>query len=339
MAQEIEFRLRIEGPDIDREIPLRRRKISLVSPQHAELENDGRQCWLRDLNSPDGTKHNGQPIEPQTRVPLSHGDVIEIGPYRITFSQIPAPAAQEEESPATSEEAHQTPPPALEEEEEVVEQALDRIDGGDSPPPPPSTWLIDWLPPQPPHDLAPYGLSIYGRKLLRYLPDIYHPPTLKEPEPFQWPSPDTFIPRFLGVIEAILTPIEWNIDNFDLFLNPGTAPTGFLPWLEQWFELTYEPSWDEARRRELLKQAHWLFTWQGTKKGMSKLLEIYAGVEPEILEHDSDEMADIFVVILRLPDNHKAEEKIVTRLIENYKPAHTRYELRLSKMVETPPVE
>ncbi len=80
-------------------------------------------------------------------------------------------------------------------------------------------------------------MELHGRRLLDYLPGIYHSEHME---------------RFLGIFEATLNPIEWTIDNFDLFLNPATAPGAFLGWLAEWFDITFDPSWSDTQRRQLL---------------------------------------------------------------------------------------
>jgi phage tail-like protein len=322
MAQEVELRLRIEGPEPKKEGPIPRGKLTIgrgisnkvnlkhqqVSRRHAELEYTGVEAWLTDLASTVGTFVNGQKLEPHVPTLLEDGNIIEIGPYKLTFN----PQAEKQ--------------PEIEENEGISSQ------GGGSPPAssPPVTALAPLPPPQFPQ-LSAYGLSLYGWRLLQYLPEIYHPSTFNEVDEVRYPSPVTFIPRFLGVFEAILTPIEWNVDNFDLFLNPGTAPVDFLPWLAGWFQIVFEPSWGEAKRRTFLKEAHWLFAWRGTKKALSRVLEIYTGVLPEIEEFETDELPDAYTfnVIIRPLQGQPVDPQIVERLIEANKPAHTIHKLRI----------
>ena len=73
-----------------------------------------------------------------------------------------------------------------------------------------------------------------GKLLLSYLPGIYH---------------TEFMSHFLAIFEAVLFPVEWQIDNFDLFLDPGTAPRNFLPWLANWFDIVFDSTWSEAQQR------------------------------------------------------------------------------------------
>lgn len=351
MADKVEFKLRIEGPDLQTEGPIPQRKIVIgsrtlkapgVSERHAELEHDGVTCRLTDLRSASGTFVNGRKLDPDVATLLHHGDVIEIGPYRLTISQVVVAAGEAEDLVETSSTAG----PAVEDGEQGNTSPL--LDGGAIPaehlpetadddrdeishngegllPPEPPTALA--LPPLPiDPELIRYGLSIYGHRLLSYLPEIYHLPQ-RDGIYATRILPETFIPRFLGVFEALLTPIEWNIDNFDLYLNPGTTPTDFLPWLAEWYQIAYQPTWDEPKRRTFLKEAYCLFAWRGTKKALSRALEIYTGAKPEIEEPETDDMANTFRVTVRVRPGQTVDRQTVEQLIEINKPAHTLHEL------------
>jgi pSer/pThr/pTyr-binding forkhead associated (FHA) protein len=61
-----------------------------VSRSHAQIEFEGAQCRLEDLDSANGTRVNGQQVE---QVNISPGDVIQIGDstlrYEIDFTMAP----------------------------------------------------------------------------------------------------------------------------------------------------------------------------------------------------------------------------------------------------------
>jgi uncharacterized ubiquitin-like protein YukD len=50
-----------------------------ISRRHAQIEQEGRQFYLVDLVSVNGTKINGQRIPPNKKSPIRNGDVIEFG--------------------------------------------------------------------------------------------------------------------------------------------------------------------------------------------------------------------------------------------------------------------
>jgi len=132
--------------------------------------------------------------------------------------------------------------------------------------------------------------------------------------------------RFLGIFESILAPIEWNIDNFDLFLSPSTCPSAFLPWLANWFEVIFDDTWNEKKRRDFLREAHQLYTRRGTKQALSRTLEIYTGVKPEIDDLAEDLEPHTFRIFLPLQAKEVSLGNVEV-LINAHKPAHTAYEL------------
>jgi phage tail-like protein len=146
---------------------------------------------------------------------------------------------------------------------------------------------------------------------LQYLPEIYH---------------TRFMGRFLALFESIWTPLEWQVENFDLYLSPRTAPADFLPWLASWFDVVFDESWEEEQRRQLLLEAHKIFAERGTKNSMERLLQIYTECEVEI-DDTSEDLAP-FTFIVRVPKQEKELNRVlVERLIDTHKPAHTSYEL------------
>lgn len=60
----------------------------IISRQHAEIEREGGQYYLKDLNSNNGTKLNGERLLPNLRRLLKNGDLIELGKnaLRMIFS-------------------------------------------------------------------------------------------------------------------------------------------------------------------------------------------------------------------------------------------------------------
>jgi hypothetical protein len=60
---------------------------------------------------------------------------------------------------------------------------------------------------------------------------------------------------------------------------------------------------------------------------LSRYLEIYAGVTPE-LDDELDE-AHTFQVTLHVPADQQVDERLVRAIIEAEKPAHTSYKLRI----------
>jgi phage tail-like protein len=132
--------------------------------------------------------------------------------------------------------------------------------------------------------------------------------------------------RFLAIFESILSPITWTIDNFDLYLNPGTTPSGFLPWLAAWFDLVFDPTWTERQRRQLLHEAHRIYARRGTRWALSRVLEIYTGGTPTIIDTGEEIEPFHFRVILPLRCA-ELDRELIEQLIDAHKPAQTMYTL------------
>ena len=111
--------------------------------------------------------------------------------------------------------------------------------------------------------------------------------------------------------------------------------------------LTLDDNWSELKRRRLIGEAVELYRWRGTKRGLTRYLEIYAGVTPQIEDKPFEGMrlgSDLlltpetrlgglaphcFSVTLSLPEPDSVSESVIRRIIEAEKPAHAAYELRI----------
>jgi phage tail-like protein len=327
MAEKHTFQLVIEGPQGSKVFTLRMGTTSVgrqegndlrlddqkVSRQHATIHCTDNGCQITDLNSSNGTYVDGEKLLPTIASALIPGSTVKIGSYTLQFKQVTIEEEVIAESSPSPEPVEEEPVPDVLEKQKVVVQAeksrtrQPAKSGRGKPPIPPPTPADS----EPQPDFIPPGLTIHSQKLIQYLPGIYH---------------TTFMARFLGLFESILTPIEWNVENFDLYLNPATAPTAFLPWLAQWFDITFESSWTENQRRMLLEDAHLIYARRGTRWALSRAIEILTGYKPTIVD-DATELPDFtFKVVLPLAASQSNRE-MIERLIDASKPAHTMYTL------------
>lgn len=317
MAEEFIIQLRISGPEGMSQlfvVPAGETMIGrqtgndiklesqLISRQHARLDCTAEGCHITDLGSANGTLVNGERLEANAPYKLAHGATIEIGPFQLAYEQIPVaappPAEKKPAKPKTKPSAEKKPARPPKTEPKAAPPA---------PPPPPSQ--ISQMRPRPDYSRPPVGLTYHSSRLIQYLPGIYH---------------TDFMARFLGIFEAILTPIEWNVDNFDLYLSPGTAPNAFVPWLANWFEITFDSTWSQEQRRTLLAEAHQIYARRGTRWALSRVLEIYTGVAPEIVDTADDLDPFTFVVKIGLSEQD-VDRSLIENMIDASKPAHTNY--------------
>lgn len=176
-------------------------------------------------------------------------------------------------------------------------------------------------------------------RLLRYLPGIY--------------SDHPFLGEFLNIFEAIWQPLDHQIDQLHAYVDPRLTPPEFLTWLGTWLDLVLDENWPEGRRRALIRHAACLYERRGTAGGLRDYLSIYLGVPPEIQEDGGESEPFRFTVVVR-PDVSEARSPSricercgrtivlvgfdesgaidvdrLRRVIEEEKPAHTTYTLRL----------
>ena len=109
---------------------------------------------------------------------------------------------------------------------------------------------------------------------LRYLPAIYQ----------EDPVNKDFLERFLSLFESVFYDLEVDISTIARYFDPDTTPPEFLKWLASWVNIAIEDEWQEAMKREFIRQAVPLYSIKGTVEGISRFIEIYTGKRPGILE-------------------------------------------------------
>lgn len=98
----------------------------------------------------------------------------------------------------------------------------------------------------------------------RFLPAVYREDASAGP----------FLERWLANIENTLTGIEDHVVNLQALFDPRIAPADSLAWLASWFEIAFDPQWDERRQRLFVRRAMDFFRWRGTVHGLRLALEL-----------------------------------------------------------------
>jgi phage tail-like protein len=173
---------------------------------------------------------------------------------------------------------------------------------------------------------------------LQYLPAIF--------------QDNAFLGRFLMAFETLLSQappamppaVEQVIDQGYRFYRPydpddptRQTPAEFLPWLAGWVSLSLREDWDDATRRQFLREIVPLYRQRGTKAGLLRMLEIY--VKESITIYDTpadfgfDPPAHFFQVEIRIKDRDpvvlRRKQMIAMAIIEQEKPAHTFYAVQV----------
>lgn len=269
-----------------------------VSRSHARIFCDHTPFRLQDTGSSNGTALNDLPLSPNEMHPLADGDVIAIGPFRLTYLAAPEPEEEPESEPAEPEQAAEPPQrrPA-------------------SPP-------AEMPPPAPPRDLPRRlaacparwpGMPADASRWLQYLPPIY--------------AEDEFLGRFLLVFEDLLGPVEQVVAHFDLFLDPETCPEPFLPLLAHWLGIDLAERWPTTVKRQLVKHGAWLHRARGTLPGLRRHLEICSGGQVAIREN----VDRPHTLAVRISGAERLLDRpLVEAIIRHHCPAHVGYIIETS---------
>ncbi len=297
-----------------------------VSRAHARILIEDDRMLLIDLNSSNGTFAGSQRLTPNEPYPLSFGLSFEIGPFTLHLD----PAVQAPPVSGLDEKPQTAPlPETMASDEPVAEAgpAEPAVEPTPVEPVPVAVGVVD-LPqpvlPPPPGDNGgrgdgtgnydeAIGLPDDHSRYLQFLPPIY--------------SEDSFLGKFLLAFEGVLTPIEQMVDNFDQYLDPRTAPAYFLDQLAAWLDLTLDEKWPLDKRRRIVDEAAELYRRRGTCWGLSRHLEIYSGITPEIREPENQ--PHHFEVVIRAAKGTPLDRGTLDRIILANKPAHTTYKLEV----------
>ena len=98
------------------------------------------------------------------------------------------------------------------------------------------------------------------------------------------PTAADFLFRYLALMDGCFVDMEARSEARDLVLDPFGAPGEVLPWLASLFGLVLDERWPEVARRQMLSEVICLFRRRGTLGGLTRMLEIYLGVKPVIVE-------------------------------------------------------
>ncbi len=131
--------------------------------------------------------------------------------------------------------------------------------------------------------------------------------------------------------------LEDMINGVHLYFNPRQTPEEFLPWLAGWVALSIRDDWKVEVKREFIQQIVKLYRLRGTKQGLTQVLQLYltnSGFGDNVKIFDRFEhFPDYFQVQLTLndrdPEKYWRQVKIAKAIIDQEKPAHTFYTLKI----------
>jgi phage tail-like protein len=154
-----------------------------------------------------------------------------------------------------------------------------------------------------------------------------------------------FTRRFVGALETLLDPIVALLDALPAHIDPDLAPGDMLEVLTAWLGIELRESQPTEERREVVRRAVELGRGRGTRRGIELALSLgFPGVpfrvdDPGRVSYSTDAEAlpeapdPAFVVYCDEPQPLESQADMA-RLIEEVKPAHVSYRLRVKTRAE-----
>jgi len=181
-------------------------------------------------------------------------------------------------------------------------------------------------------DIKDIKIDFPLRPLTYHLPEIYQ----QDEQSFN------LLNRFLGIFQSLMDDLDYQIKDVSSYLDVDLVNSDFLQWLSKWLDINDYYVWKEDKLRIFIKNAYKLYQIKGTKTSIEKIVEIYTGEKPIIVEnHEIEDFlkeADLFRLYTKLyGDNNYTftvlvkEQFVPTtqqylelkQIIENFKPAYT----------------
>jgi phage tail-like protein len=95
----------------------------------------------------------------------------------------------------------------------------------------------------------------------------------------------SFLRRYLAIFDGTLGELDGRGAERGALLHPASTPAELLDWLASFLGLALDERWPTAARRRLIAEGMRLMRFRGTVGGLTRFIEIYAGVAPILVEH------------------------------------------------------
>ncbi len=93
-----------------------------------------------------------------------------------------------------------------------------------------------------------------------------------------------FVTRYLGVFQTLMLQMEDEIDDTHEMFRVDLTPERMLLWLSGWLGIEDAVLFEGPRLRTLMAEAMSLYRMRGTRACLSRIVEIYCGERPYIVE-------------------------------------------------------
>jgi len=145
--------------------------------------------------------------------------------------------------------------------------------------------------------------------------------------------------RFVGALEELLDPIVAVLDGLPYHFDPNFAPPDILELLAAWLGVDLDEMQDIKHQREMVLRSAELARKRGTVGGMELALKLHFPQVPMRVEDNggviwhgrpgpAEKPSSSFIVYCDIPVDETVQAAIA-RCIEQYKPVHSTYRLRV----------
>jgi phage tail-like protein len=110
---------------------------------------------------------------------------------------------------------------------------------------------------------------------LSYLPAVYQ----------EDPTSQYFLERYLSLFGTFYEEMEEEISEVSQYYDVDTISGEFVKWLGTWVGIHADEVWSESQLKELIRRSPELYQERGTKQGIEKMVQIYTGEKPFIVEY------------------------------------------------------
>ncbi|WP_219837876.1 phage tail protein [Paenibacillus sp. R14(2021)] len=98
-------------------------------------------------------------------------------------------------------------------------------------------------------------------------------------------DPSGFMERFLALFGTMFDSVEAQADELPRHLDSELAEGPYLKWLGSWLGIEVDEHWNDDQIRRFIREAPQLYRYRGTRRGIEKMVEIYTGSKPHIVEY------------------------------------------------------
>lgn len=122
------------------------------------------------------------------------------------------------------------------------------------------------------------------KSFVEYLPEIYQTNM----------GTNSFLERFVGVFQSLYLDLDDDIANVSSIFDPQTLDPEWLKCLSEWFAFEDSFLWEEKKLKKVLKEVISLYKCKGTKRVLLRIIELYTGEVPIIIERVNIEDTEFY---------------------------------------------